>query len=800
MTAVANFSLFIIHFYPFFVLLHTKPTTMRRIISIIAFLLVTLSTQAVLKEKDLSQTLQILRTELSDYHRELMERLEMNQQQSAMVREQLIVTMKRSNQNALMLYSQKQDYVFDLTYACHEATEQYHEFQHQQLPFKSFMYKAESEIARYDSLIVNLKSMPDRVLDDQTRIDRNICLTLASSIRNALEDNRETMEEYIRIYDMTEERLSHLNDYAQQRYNEIQTSIFKNGGSSYFTIIGTFPKYWNAMKETVKKKYQPNAGSQWDSRWIFGLLISIILYAVIASLLNFAAIRYVVPRRLRTEEFMKKRACITMATTTVTFAIILGIALAVTRQNFIIMASNLLVSYAWLLGVILISLLLRVKGDQIKSAFHIYTPLIAVGFLVIAFRIILIPTELVNILFPPILLACALWQWNVIGRHNQNIPRSDIFFTYISLVVFIASVISSWAGYTLLAVQVLIWWIMQLTCILTITCISQYLKLYGLKRRFDEKPVTKTWFYDLMYQVVLPSLSVGSVMLSVWWAADVFNLSDLCWRAYKYLFINQENFQVSIIKLSTVICLWFLFSYISKTMLRLLRLHYTTKDPDSAESRTVMAKNVIQIIIWGSWLLMSLSILHISVSWLLAITGGLSTGIGFASKNIIENIFYGASLMTGRIKVGDWIEVNNTMGKVVSISYTSTVVESLFGEVITFQNSQLFTNNYKNLTRNHGYVLAVIPYGVAYGSNLQQVIQLADSAVNQLDHPWIDKDKQAKSVVGELADSGINLKMFVWAEAPKKSYVISDVLKCIYDTLNAHNIEIPFPQQDVHIK
>lgn len=773
---------------------------MRRIISIIAFLLVTLSTQAVLKEKDLSQTLQILRTELSDYHRELMQRLEMNQQQSALVREQLIATMKRSNQNALMLYSQKQEYVFDLTYACHEATEQYHEFQHQQLPFKSFLYKAESEIARYDSLIVNLKSMPDRVLDEQTRIDRNICLTLASSIRNALEDNRVTMEEFIHIYDVTEDRLSHLNDYAQQRYNEIQTSIFKNGGSSYFTIIGSFPKYWHAMKETVKKKYQPNADSQWDSRWIFGLLISIILYAVIASLLNFAAIRYVVPKRMRTEEFMKKRACITMATTTVTFAIILGIALAVTRQNFIIMASNLLVSYAWLLGVILISLLLRVRGDQIKSAFHIYTPLIAVGFLVIAFRIILIPNELVNILFPPILLVCALWQWNVIGRHNQNVPRSDIFFTYISLIVFIASVISSWVGYTLLAVQVLIWWIMQLTCILTITCISQYLKLYGLKRRFDDKPVTKTWFYDLMYQVVLPSLSVGSVMLSVWWAADVFNLSDLCWRAYKYLFINQENFQVSIIKLSTVICLWFLFSYMSKTMLRLLHLHYMTKDPDSAESRTVMAKNVIQIIIWGSWLLISLSILHISVSWLLAITGGLSTGIGFASKNIIENIFYGASLMTGRIKVGDWIEVNNTMGKVVSISYTSTVVESLFGEVITFQNSQLFTNNYKNLTRNHGYVLAVIPYGVAYGSNLQQVIQLADSAVNELDHPWIDKDKQAKSVVGELADSGVNLKMFVWAEAPKKSYVISDVLKCIYDTLNAHNIEIPFPQQDVHIK
>ena len=772
---------------------------MKRFSAILALLLVTLSMQAVLKEKDLSQTLQILRTELSNYHNELLERLEKDQQQSEVVRDQLISTMQRSNQNSLMLYSQKQDYVFDLTYACHEATEQYQQFRRQQLPFKTFMNKAESEIARYDSLIVSLKVMPQNMLDEQTRIDRNICLTLATSIRNMLEENRATMADYVRIYDITEQRLSNLNNYAHNRYNDIQTSIFRNGGNSYFNILKHFGRNWGTMKETVMKKYQPNADSQWDSRWIFGLLISIILYAVIASLLNFAAIRYVVPHRMRTEGFMKKRACITMATTTVTFAIILGVALAVTEQNFIIMASNLLVSYAWLLGVILISLLLRVSGNQIKSAFRVYTPLIIVGFLVIAFRIILIPNELVNLLFPPILLVCAFWQWNVIGRHRNNIPRSDMFFTYLSLLVFVVSVVCSWVGYTLLAVQVLIWWIMQLTCILTITCISQYLKLYGIRHHFDERPVTKTWLYDLMCQVVLPSLSVGSVMLSIWWAADVFNLSDLCWRVFNNNYINMENFQVSIVKLTMVICLWFIFSYLSKTLLRLLRLHYLMKDPESADSRTVMSKNVIQIAIWGTWLLMSLSILHISVSWLLAITGGLSTGIGFASKNIIENIFYGASLMTGRIKVGDWIEVNGTMGKVVSISYTSTVIESLHGEVITFQNSQLFTNNYKNLTRNHGYVLAVVPYGVAYGSNLQDVIRLVDGAVNKLDHQWMDPSKQVKSVVGELADSGINLKMFVWADAPKKSYVVSDVLKCIYDTLNQNGIEIPFPQQDVHL-
>ena len=767
---------------------------------ILLAVLTTLRGHAVLKEKDLPQTLQILRTELTNYHRELSVQIERNREQSEMVRNQLIDIMKSSNQNSLMLYSQKQDYVFDLTYACHEATEQYHEFQRKQLPFKTFLSKAETDIARYDSLIGALRAMPVSMLERQGQIDRNVCLTLATNIRNSLDDNRAIMQDYILYYNMTEQRLSHLNDYAQKRYNDIQTSIFRNGSDTYFGIIAQWKKHWNTMVETVHKKYQPNDESQWDSRWIFGLLISIIFYAIIASALNFAAIRYVVPKRLRTEEFMKKRTCITMATTTITFAIILGLAMALTKQNFVIMASNLLVNYAWLLGVILISLLLRVNGDQIKSAFHIYTPLIVMGFIVFAFRIILIPNELVNMLFPPVLLICCLWQWNVIGRHNQNVPRSDMFYTYISLVVFIASVVCSWWGYTLLAVQILIWWIMQLTCTLTITCVSLYIKRYGLRHRYSEKPITKTWAYYLAYQVLLPISVVCSVMISIYWAADVFNLSDLCWNVFKSNFVNFQNFKLSIFTIALVISLWFVFAYVNRTLLKLMRMHYEIKDPSTAASREVMGKNVVQVIVWGTWFLITMNIMNISMEWLLVVTGGLSTGIGFASKDIIENIYYGITLMAGRIKVGDWIQVDGTMGKVTSISYTSTVVESLYGEIITFQNSQLFSKNYKNLTRNHGYVLQVVPYGVAYGSNLQETMNLVDAAVNGMKHKWMDPSKQVKSVVGELGDSSINFNMFVWADAVKKSYVVSDVLRTIYDTLNENGIEIPFPQQDVHIK
>ncbi len=773
---------------------------MKNIFTIFLTLLISLSAHAVLKEKDLPQTLQILRIELTNYHRELSMLIEVNKKQSEGMRNQLMETLLRSNQNSLMLYSQKQEYVFDLTYACNEATDQYRLFQKQQLPFKNFLNKASNDIARYDSLIGSLRVMPVAMLSQEAQTDRNICLTLATNIRNSLEENRSTMKDYIRYYDMTEERLSHLNDYAQKRYNDIQTSIFKNGEANYWTIIKNWSTYWQTMQQTVSKKYQPNESSQWDSRWIFGLLISTILFAIIASLLNFVVIRFVVPKRLRTEEFMKKRTCITLATTTITFAIILGVTLAITQQNFFIMASNLLVEFAWLLGVILISLLLRVSGDQIKSTFRIYTPLLTVCFLVIAFRIILIPSELVNMLFPPVLLVCALWQWNVIRRHNQNIPRSDMFFTYISLLVFIISVICSWTGYTLMAVQILIWWIMQLTCILTITCVSQYIKLYGDRHRFYERPVTQTWAYHLAYQVILPVLGVASVMISIYWAADVFNLSDLCWKIFKTNFMDFENLKLSILTLSIVINMWFLFSYINRTLLKFMRMHYEIKDSSTAASREVMGRNVIQVIVWGAWFIITMNILGMSMQWLLVVTGGLSTGVGFASKDIIENIYYGITLMAGRIKVGDRIEVDGTVGNVTSISYTSTVVESVFGEVITFQNSQLFTKNYKNLTRNHGYVLQVIPYGVAYGSNLQQVMTLVDDAVNALNHKWVDRSKKARSVVGELGDSSINFKMFVWTNAAKKADVISDVLRTIYDTLNQNGIEIPFPQQDVHIR
>jgi len=763
---------------------------------------------AVLKEKDLEQTLTFLQAELEQYNNELSVRTAIRKERTKTLITSLLLEMKRADQNALMLYSQQQDNVFDLTYACREATNQYHEFQRHQLPFTQFLNKTEAELARYDSLIGRLETMPDMMTTQYGKSRRDTCLVLARNIRRLLGESQAQLKRNIHYYNNTERRLSEMNDYAQKRYTDIQRSIFINGGESYPTLLQNFGRRWNSMVESVKKKYtiDVKAGrekgaepvSEWSPRYVFGLFFAIVVFYIVAGLLNLLVFKLLLPARVKTEEFVKKQSITILATTTITFALIQGLAVTA-DQNFVAMASSLLVEFSWLLGVILISLLLRVNGDQIKSAFYIYLPLLTVGFVVIGFRIILIPNEVVNLFLPLILIICALWQWWVIRRHNRNVPKSDMIYTYISQTVFIASVGCSLAGYTLMAVQLLIWWIMQLTCILTITCISLYLELYAKRHRFAERPVTQTWAYHLVEKVVMPALSVCSVMLSIYWAAKVFNLNELCMRIFRYNFIDLENLQVSIIKLAMVVSLWFLFRWIARTILALMRMHFESSDPTTAASREVMGKNVIQVLVWGVWLMFSLSLLHISVAWLVAISGGLSTGIGFASKDIIENIYYGATLMAGRIKVGDWIEVDGRMGKVASISYTSTVVESLYGEVITFQNVQLFTKNYKNLTRNHGYVLAVVPFGVAYGSNLKQVTELVESALNAMHHRWMDPKKQVKCVCSEMADSSVNFNLFVWADAPKKSYVVSDVLKCVYDTLNANGISIPFPQRDIHL-
>ena len=766
-----------------------------------------LPSNAVLKEANLDTTLYMLRTELTNYHIDLERQNQAAKAQQLAVIQELISIVKQADQNSIMLYSQRNGYIFDMTYACHEATEQFKKFKSKAVPFRQMIKKNNVEVARFDSLINYLYGMNTMFLSEEAQVNRNVDLTLAVNIRRQLVEKQKQLQAYVQAYDRTDRKLQALNDYANRRYEDIQNSIFNNGGDNYLRILRNISMNYKEAKTSVTEKYKPVPGmmSQWDVRIIFILFGIIIFWGLISIFLNLFTIRIVITQLMkhgmfenRKESFMAKRPCLIMAMTVVTFAFILGIVRMAVTQNFVIMASQLLVEYSWLVGVILVSILLRVDNDKIKNTFRIYSPLMLVGFIVIVFRIILIPNDLVNLIFPPVLLLCALWQWNVIGRKHNQVLRTDKTYAFISLAVFGVSTIFAWTGFTLLAVQLIIWWTMQLTCVLTITCCEGWLSVYAKRKKLADKAITDKWLYRFIYKVLLPISGVLSFIISIYWAADVFNMSDTTWEIFNKDYIKTSNFTASLFSISEVACLYFLFNYINITSVDFMRHHFEKAEPASAASKIVMFKNVMQVIIWGIWLMIALNVFQVGKSWLLAIFAGLSTGLGFASKDILENIYYGISLMMGRVKVGDYIICDGTRGKVSSISYTSTMLEATDGSVIAFQNSQLFSKNYKNMTKNHGYELDILEVGIAYGSNVKEVKQILIDALMKLD--CIYQDKGVKVLLKSFDDSCITLRIVVWVNVLTQAIDDATIMECIYDTLNDHNIEIPFPQREITIK
>lgn len=775
-------------------------------ITILLFI-ITLPASAVLQEDSLKNSLSVLRHELIAQHLEQTKQLNNSKFISEQVMNQLKEIGEHSAQVSLMLYSQKTDNIFDLTYACQEATELWKDFQSKSRPFHDLITESKEEIARYDSLINVLSTMYTFGMTDKMKTDRNVCLTLAVSIRRMLQERNDSYQEYIQYYQYNQQQLQSLDTYAQKRYEEIQTSIFTNSGVNYFKFLRNAPTLISQMSSNLSEKYTPQrvVQSQWDVRWLITLFSMILIYGLVAILINYLSIRFLVTKVMKTNRFeqknsafLAKRTCIIMVTSIITFSIILVIIKILSPSNFVHMACSLLLEYTWLLAVIFASLLLRVSGAQTHNTYRIYYPLIFVGFTVITFRIVMLPSSIVTLIYPPLLLLNALWQARMIYKHHLQIPKYDLYLAYFSLTVFVFSLISSIIGYTMLGVQVFIWWMMQLACILTIAFFHDYLDQYREKHPEKKLSIVKTWIFKFIYNVFIPSSLVLSFIISIYWATDVFNLSDMTWKLFRANFIDSDKFKISIYSIAVVTILWFIFNYLNHTIRDAIKQFLKKSDPTTAAARGTMFINVLQVVVWGAWLLTTLSIFQISNTWLVVVTGGLSTGIGFAMKDILENIYYGISLMTGRIKIGDYIVCDGIRGRVSSISYTSTMLEALDGSIIAFQNSQLFTKNYKNMTKNHGYELDILEVGVAYGSNINEVKKMLIEAITALDITY--KKKEVMVLLKSFDDSCITLKILVWVNVFTQGLDDSIIMECIYDTLNKNGIEIPFPQREITIK
>lgn len=834
---------------------------MKKIIVITLLIFISIPTFSVLKEGNLSSTLKVLRGELERSYKEQRQLFSIYQKRTQAQHEELVSIMKKNEQISLMLYSQKMDYTFDMSYACHEATEQYREFSRKRIPYDKILIKIGNEIERYHFLIEALrqippkltnngvpKDMPDSLLslisdslidevpfslDTEGQRDRKICLAYATEMYNNLVVIRSDIQKDNEYYKIVSEKLRKANDYATKRYNNIRNNIFVNGEDSYFKTLATLPISFRSAKMDVEDKYssttitekqgkKEKVNSQWRGPIVIGLTFFIIVYLLIAALLSNVIVRWVVPKRFRTEEFMAKKVYIILAAAIVIFAISISIARLYMYHNFFLMASKLLIEFSWLAGVIIISLLIRLSGKQINSGCRIYLPLMLMGFVIIAFRIIFIPNNLVALVFPPILLGFTIWAWFVNAKHNVNVPRRDLFYSWMSFSVMAISSFMAWWGYALFAVQILIWWLFQLTCILTITCLSDLLLLYEEKylykkidsdNKIDREVlirgefIHKTWMYDFLRKALLPMAIVISIPISILWAADIFDLSDVISKFFFTDYVNiPKTIQFSFFKLIAVINVFFLFKYIKYLLRSLYHKYHKTKKEVSTKPNYTLADNVIAILVWGSYIIYVIKFLNVPSNSVTYIATGLATGLGFAMKDLLENFFYGISLMTGRVRVGDYIECDGIRGKVDNIGYQSTQIVTADGSIIAFLNSSLFSKNFKNITKNHGYEYVQVPVGVAYGVNIDELRPKLIKTVEEQMYKTADgknvisTKRPIEVVFGNFGESSVDLFVTYWVLAEAKFTSMCKVREAIYNTLNANNIEIPYPQQDVYIR
>lgn len=792
---------------------------------ILAFLLLlnaALPANAVLKEKDLAETLCVLKAELQEAKKEQVENTRLFGNAFDRFSQRMLEFMQNADKTSLMLYSQKEDYVFDLTYACHEATEQYRTFNSRISPFSLWVDKITIEINRYAALINSLEKMPDFILKTvEAKEERKECIEIATSIRNQMIINKGKIEELIERQNRVKNRLKELNDYAKARYDKIRTNIFVNGGENYITILSNFKVYYMQAVRSMSQKYTPNkhTNSSWRGPIVIFLFSFILLYLLIGSALSWVTLKWFIPKSFKDEHFKERRPCMVLCSTIILFAIIVMLLNWLTMPNnyFFHMAASHLIEYALLMAVMLVSILVRMwkHPERIKRAFRIYLPVFILGFIVIVFRIIFIPNEVVNLIFPPILIIFTVWQIFAIYKHNKNdngkISKYDYFYAYISLGVIIFCTLSSLWGYTLFAVQILIWWYMQLTCIQSVTCVYTLLHIYQahkielakkkaaeVKEKTKEIKIAHAWVYDLVYKVIIPVISVNSMLISIYWAAMVFDLTEICKTIFLTRYIDVPGYlSISIFKLSVIVSLFFIFRYIiflSKDFYK-----RTKKRKHGNDNGVVgLGLNVISIIGWGIYILMSMKILNISNSGLLVALGGMSTGLGFAMKDTIENLFYGVSLMTGRVRVGDMIELEGVRGRVANITYQSTLVETLDGSIMAFLNSQLFTKNFKNLTKNHGYEMVKIPVGVAYGTNVENVRQMLTSKISTLE--CYNKKRPVQVIFNDFGESSVDLFLIVWVPVNTKLTAVAQIKESVYEVLNENHIEIPFPQRDIYIR
>lgn len=182
------------------------------------------------------------------------------------------------------------------------------------------------------------------------------------------------------------------------------------------------------------------------------------------------------------------------------------------------------------------------------------------------------------------------------------------------------------------------------------------------------------------------------------------------------------------------------------------------------------------------------------------ITGALGVGVGFGLQNIVNNFASGLILLFERpIRVDDTVEVNGLVGSVKRIGARSSTIQTFQGAEVIVPNSNLLSNHVINWTLSSPWRRVDIQVGVAYGSDLQQVLKLLVSVAEQ--NSKVMREPAPMAFFLGFGDSALNFELRFWSARQDTWFELkSDVAIGVSTALREAGIEIPFPQRDLHLR
>lgn len=198
-----------------------------------------------------------------------------------------------------------------------------------------------------------------------------------------------------------------------------------------------------------------------------------------------------------------------------------------------------------------------------------------------------------------------------------------------------------------------------------------------------------------------------------------------------------------------------------------------------------------------------LRILEIDVTPILAAGGIAALGISFAAKDVIENFLSGAILAADQpFHIGDRIAVQEYVGEVISIGPRSTRIQTLDFQLVTIPNTMLTNEVVTNFALPDTRMKIRVNIGVAYGSDIPTVKKiLLDLASEAVTKGLCISEPSPSVYLLKFSESSMDLQLITWTDQYSLIWDVQDYINCrMLEEFKKHNIEIPFPQIDVHMK